>query len=130
MTVNTLGASRAWSVDAELTAMRLLRGLVTPAAYDYYLLTGSFLETSKRSRVTYLFRRLRPTLALREQHDGSSAPIAALCMHPIGYYKDSFAGCMVPTDDVVAHLLMMRGDERKFWAKANHHDLNSPESGL
>lgn len=95
------------------------------------MMTGSFLETSQRSGVTYLFRRLRPTLAMRGSLDGSSVHIlAALCLHPIGYYSDSFAGTMVPTDDVCAHLLMMRGDEHHFWRKANHHNIHAASSGL
>jgi hypothetical protein len=38
-----------------------------------------------------------------------------LCMHPIAYYEDSWAGAMCPTDDVIAALMMMRGDEPMFW---------------
>lgn len=34
---------------------------------------------------------------------------------------------MVPTDDIIAHLIMMRGDERSYWSKANQH---APEAGL
>lgn len=37
---------------------------------------------------------------------------------------------MVPTDDVIAHLLLMRGDERLFWRRANQHHPLDPESGL
>jgi hypothetical protein len=87
-----------------------------------YLLTGHFSEVSKRSQLTYLFRKGRPTIVLRESDDGAYA-LCALCLHPIGYYGDTWAGVMCPTDEVLAHLLMMRGSEEKFWANANQHPL-------
>jgi hypothetical protein len=37
---------------------------------------------------------------------------------------------MVPTDDVIAHLLFMRGDEAGYWGQANHHSASAPEAGL
>lgn len=121
MLLKTMGTSLNWSVSAEETALEKLRTIVTPAAYRYYVLTGMFIETSKRSGVTYLFHRLRPTLAFRHQPDGTIKVLAALCGHPIGYYDGSFSGAMVPTDDVIAHVILMRGDEHLFWRKCNQH---------
>ena len=66
-------------------------------------------------RMIYLFRKGRPTIALRQDEDVNYA-LCALCLHPIGYYGDTWAGVMCPTDEVIAHLLMMRGSEEKFWA--------------
>jgi hypothetical protein len=37
---------------------------------------------------------------------------------------------MCPTDEVIAHLLMMRGSEEKYWANANQHRLNRPAAGV
>jgi hypothetical protein len=37
---------------------------------------------------------------------------------------------MTPTDDVIAHLLLMRGDEAEYWGQANQHRPESPEAGL
>jgi hypothetical protein len=128
--ITTIGASRAWSADAEDLAVRTLRGLVTPHAHRTYTLTGTFLETSRRSGVTYLFRKLRPTVALRACAGGGTRILAALCLHPIGYYEGTWAGAMVPTDDVLAHLLLMRAEEAKFWAKANHHPSWSAMAGI
>lgn len=130
--MNTLGvaADAVWSVDAELMAMTKLRAMVSDQAWKCYVLCGCFLETSQRSRVTYMFRKNRPTIAMRATSGGAIAPIAVLCLHPIAYYEDSWAGAMVPTDDVIAHLTLMRGDERRFWGKCNHHDIRSPASGL
>lgn len=129
--LDTLGASQVWSAGAELTALRRLKTLVTVAAFRYYLLTGTFLETSPRSQVTYLFRKNRPTLALAKTlHGDDMRVLAALCLHPIGHYRGTYAGSLVPTDDVIAHLVLMRGDERKFWSKANQHDPRCPEAGL
>lgn len=130
--MNTLGvaANECWSIEAEMMAITKLRELVTPQAFKCYMLSGCFLETSKRSRVTYLFRKLRPTIALRETTGGVIWPIAVLCLHPIGLYEDSWAGVMVPTDDVIAHLMMMRADEHMYWRKANHHPIESPNAGI
>lgn len=129
--INTMGAaSEALNVSAELRAQETLRGMVTPQAMRCYQLAGAFLETSPRSKVTYLFRKGRPTVALRSGDDGNVRALCALCLHPIGYYERSYAGVMCPTDDVIAHVLMMRADERKFWAKANHHELYEAEAGI
>lgn len=121
--IRTVAPVPAWKLDAEMQALNKLCSLVTKHAYYCYAFTGTFLETSKRSGVTYLFRRLRPTVALRQQ-PSLTEPVrflAGLCLHPIGYYADSYAGAMVPTDDVIAHLLLMRADEKLFWRWSNQH---------
>lgn len=129
--LDTMAATQAWSVRAEFTALERLKSLVTRTAFRYYLLSGVFIESSKRSNAFYIFRKCRPTLAFVPTLDGENTKLlAALCLHPIGYYENTFAGSMVPTDDVIAHLLMMRGDERKFWAKCNQHDCRQIEAGL
>ena len=127
--MRTLGCSDAWSLETEFRAMATLQSLVTPRAFRHYLLTGSFLETSKRSQVTYVFRRLKPTIALSGR-TGQLRVLAVLCMHPIAYYQGSWAGAMCPTDDVLAHLMMMRADERMLWRRANQHHASTPEAGL
>ena len=129
MVLRTLEASTAWSVRAECMAMLRLKTLVKPSAFRAYLLTGSFMETSRRSQVTYVFRKGRPTLALGAYGDFRPV-LAALCSHPIGFYTRTYAGSMVPTDDVIAHLITMRGDERKYWSKCSQHPVNSPEAGI
>lgn len=130
--LNTLGASVAWGIEQEANAVHLLGQLLKHHAFKMYLLTGMFLETSKRSGVTYLFRKLRPTVALDARNDGnkSARVLAALCLHPIGYYKESWAGSMCPTDDVIAHLMLMRGDEPMFWRRANQHAPGTPEAAI
>jgi hypothetical protein len=134
--LSTLIASQAWNLEVELTALDTLATLIKPHMADTYILTGMFLETSRRSGLTYIFRRLAPTLVMSPRHrweDGREQPnamrlLCALCLHPIGYYTNSHAGAMVPTDDVIAHLLMMRGDEPLFWRRANQHSPHSPEA--
>jgi hypothetical protein len=79
--------------------------------------------------VNYLFRKGRPTIALRELEEGSYS-LWALCVHPIGYYGDTWTGVMCPTDEVIAHLLMMRGSEEKYWANANQHPADHPNAGV
>jgi len=128
---STMACSVAWSVEAEDKALKTLSGIIEPHLFKMYYLSGMFLETSKRSGVTYVFRKLRPTLALRPSKDGKSMRIlAALCLHPIGYYAESWAGAMVPTDDVMSHLLLMRGDEPMFWRRANQIQPWKPNAGL
>jgi hypothetical protein len=51
-------------------------------------------------------------------------------MHPIAYYHGSWAGAMCPTDDVIAHLSLMRGDEAMFWKRSTQHPAYRPEAGL
>lgn len=128
--LTTMGASEAWSVEAEKRAVGRLGDLISERAHRFYGLAGCFLESSRRSGVQYLFRRLRPTVALRPGRDGGMRVLAVLCLHPIGFYQGSWAGAMVPTDDVIAHLLLMRACEAKFWAKANHHPVWAASAGL
>lgn len=126
--VNTMMASNVWPLEAERKALDKLGSLISHHMFLSYLLTGCFLETSKRSKVRYMFRKLRPTLAIVDEGNGTRL-LCGLCLHPIGYYQDSWAGVMCPTDEVVAHLCMMRGDEKKFWANANQHPPDHPGCG-
>ena len=68
-------------------------------------------------------------MALRE-HGEQMRILACLCLHPIAYYADSWAGAMCPTDDVIAHLMLMRGDEPMFWRRSNQHAPTRPEAAL
>jgi hypothetical protein len=129
--LSTMGCSAAWSVDAEIKAMEMLNKLLPPHIFKMYFLSGMFLETSRRSGVTYIFRRLKPTIAIRPAKNGiDSRILCCLCLHPIGYYEDTWAGAMCPTDDVIAHLLLMRADEKLFWRRANQIAPHRPEAGL
>lgn len=129
--LGTLGAGvHAWSVEAERRAEGKLAELVSRHAMECYLLTGTFLETSKRSGVIYMFRKNRPTIAMSTGAHGQMRILAVLCLHPIGYYDGTFAGVMCPTDEVIAHLVLMRGDERRFWAKSNKHHIYSTGAGV
>lgn len=134
-TLQTLGCADAWGIEQEQRALKLLAGMLRHRAFKQYLLTGMFLERSARSGVTYLFRRLKPTVALAARpglvdRGGGMRILASLCMHPIAYYANSFAGAMCPTDDVIAHLAMMRGDEHMFWKRCNQHPAHRPEAAL
>ncbi len=132
MQLKTMGvASEAWKLEVELTAMRKLKSLIPPHLFTAYVLTGAFIETSKRSGLTYMFRKTRPTVAMGvEPETQTMRVVSTLCLHPIGYYAGTWAGAMCPTDDVIAHLMLMRGDEYQFWKKANHHRPWEPEAGL
>lgn len=133
----TLKCADAWGIEQESNAVQLLGTLVRHRAFKQYLLTGMFLETSKRSGVSYMFRRLKPTVAitprgrvLKRTGETGLEILCTLCLHPIAYYAGSWAGAMCPTDDVIAHLMLMRGDEAMFWRRANQHPAFLPESGL
>lgn len=128
--LETLGCSHVWGLEQEGNALKLLSEMLRPHNFNQYVMTGMFLERSEKSGVTYLFRRLRPTLACTATKDDDMKMIAALCMHPIAYYQGTWAGAMCPTDDVIAHLAMMRGDEHMFWKRCNQHSPLVPEAGL
>jgi hypothetical protein len=134
MALRTIGVSRNWDYGAELKAMEKLETLLPEHLFRYYIFTGSFIERSPRSHVLYMFRRCRPTLAMSDRphngHEGHLRCLAAMCLHPIGYYAGTFGGAMVPTDDVIAHLMMMRGDEHHYWKCCNQHSMWTPEAGL
>lgn len=127
--LDTLDCADAWGIEQESKAIQLLAEIVRHRQFKQYMLTGMFLETSKRSGVTYMFRRLKPTVALRATDKGLKV-LCALCMHPIAYYANTWAGAMCPTDDVIAHLQMMRGDEVMLWRRSNQHPANRPQAGL
>ncbi len=129
--LTTLGCSDVWGIEQEQAAIQLLGTMLRHRPFKQYLLTGMFLEKSKRSGVTYLFRRLKPTIAIADgPPEVGMVILAALCMHPIAYYEGSWAGAMCPTDDVIAHLSLMRGDEAMFWRRCNQHPAYRPEAGL
>lgn len=130
--LNTLGASDAWGLDQEQRALQLLGRMIRHRQMKQYILTGMFIETSKRSGVSYVFRRLKPTVAIAPDHkrETSMRILACLCMHPIAYYAESWAGAMCPTDDVIAHLSLMRADEHMYWRRSNQHPPWRPEAGL
>jgi hypothetical protein len=132
----TLHASDVWGVDQEQAALQTLGGMLKHRQFKQYLLTGMFLERSPRSHITYVFRRLRPTIAIAsippdraDSHDEATI-LCCLCMHPIAYYSGSWAGAMCPTDDVIAHLALMRGDEHMFWRRSNQHPPTRAAAGL
>lgn len=131
--LHTLGCSDAWGLEQEQRALQLLGGMVRHRQMKQYILTGMFLETSRRSGVTYMFRRLKPTVAVAPSNGDENASmriLACLCMHPIAYYDGSWAGGMCPTDDVVAHLSLMRADEHLYWRRSSQHPPYKPEAGL
>lgn len=115
---------------AEMMAMDKLRSLIKPHLFNGYLIHGMILETSPRSGVTYIIRKGKPTIALRPGLDGNSRILCCLCMHPIGYYAGSMCGVMVPTDEVISHLILIRAKEEFFWRKANQHPSWAWEAGL
>lgn len=128
--MHTLNCSSAWGVEQEFRALRLLNRLIPDFKFKQYVLTGAFLERSRRSNVMYIFRKLRPTVAISTSSGETAKILCALCLHPIGYYAGSWAGAMCPTDDVISHLMLMRGDEKMFWRQSGQHPPWSSLAGL
>jgi hypothetical protein len=120
----TLTVATAYPPGVESRALRKLKELVTPIDYERYLASGTIFLKGK-SGLTYYVRRSRPTIAMRE-----GDPLCALCLHPLAYVHESWAGIMPPTDEVIAHILFIRGDEHAFWKKANQHPITEPVSGV
>jgi hypothetical protein len=123
----------AQAAERELRAMESLKPRLHGGQWDSYVLNGAFPERSNRSGLVYLFRKGFPTLAMswrgRYEKEGGRV-IAALCMHPYGYYYGTFTGLMCPTDEVIAHLLMMRADEHRFWKSSGQWPAWDTRSGL
>lgn len=128
--ITTIACADAWGFEQESKATHLLGTLLRHRQFKHYMLTGTFLETSKRSGTHYLFRRLRPTLAITSKKGRYLSILCAMCMHPIGYYDGSWAGAMCQTDDVIAHLMLMRADEPMFWRRCNQHAGSRPEAAV
>lgn len=127
--MDTLDCSHAWGLEQEAKAVQTLGTKLRHHAFKAYLLTGMFMEESKRTGLIYVFRRLRPTIVLDLKGEHTKVR-CCLCMHPIGYYEGTWAGAMTPTDDVIAHLMLMRGDEPMLWRRSNQHPAWEPGAGL
>ncbi len=116
--------------EAELKAQKKLKKILRSMQYRDFILTGCFSEANTKSGIIYLLRKGLPTLAFRKDKEKGFRFIAALCMHPLGYLDRSFAGLLVPSDELIAHLLYIRADEYRFWKKSNHHSIHHSEAGL
>lgn len=134
--MNTLGTriESHMTVEAEMKARESLKAKVNEAQWRSYVLNDCFLERSERSDIHYLFRKGYPTIALSfhgedAQQSGGRA-LAALCLHPMGFFQYTHAGLMTPTDEVICHLLLMRADERRFWAKSGQWSVTDTRSGI
>lgn len=122
-------AEQATFLSAERTAQKKLRGMISRKQWAAYRLSGFFIEADTRSQLTYVLRRARPTIALAIRGN-ECWPLCALCLHPLAHYSGSWMGAMCPTDDVIAHLLYIRGDEYGFWKEANQHPLDAIQAGV
>lgn len=125
-------SSSQLTAEAELKAMETLKGKLNAGQWNCYVLSGAFAERSERSDIHYIFRKGLPTLAMswHGSYAESGRVLACLCLHPMGYYRDTHAGVMTPTDEVIAHLLFMRADEHGFWRKSGQWPASDTRSGL
>lgn len=121
------------TAEAELRAQESLRTRISKSQFNSYVLSGAFPERSERSDIWYYFRKGLPTLAVTfhgERYQNSGRVLAALCLHPMGYYRGTHVGLMCPSDEVIAHLLMMRTDEHYFWRKSGQWSASDTRSGI
>jgi hypothetical protein len=120
---------------AEMRAMESLKQRIGEHRWQMYVLSGAFAEKSTRSDIHYIFRKGLPTIAFSYHsgyggsYDGGKV-LACLCLHPMGYYQGSHVGLMCPTDEVICALLMMRGDEAKYWASCGQWSATDSRSGI
>lgn len=121
-------------VEAEKKAQEKLLKLLDDKQRISFIVNDCFYEHSTKSGASYVFRRNRPTLALRlsDPIDGKRGVkfLASLCCHPMGYYTNTFAGVMAPSDELIANLLLLRADEHGFWKRSNQHPIHDPRSGV
>ncbi len=132
MTIITLGKADYHFGFAELEAHKKLRTLIEPREYECYLLTG-IIRFNGKSGVQYMLRKGKPTLTFRVTEPGSKSafyPLAAMCTHPAGYFSGTWAGFLPPTDDVIAHLLLLRQSEHEFWKRCNQHRFDELGAGI
>lgn len=131
ITLETLSALKSGTLaEAEIKAQERLFSSLSEHQIDLYIIGGGFIEIGK-SGVVYVLRKNRPTLALRVDEDQTHfTPLCALCLHPVGYYTGTWAGILPPSDEVLAHLLMIRASEHFFWKKANQIPLDEWTSGI
>lgn len=124
----------AVSAESEFKAMECLLPKINESQWECYVLSGMFPETSKRSGVTYILRKGLPTLAMRmvPRPEGGEQRnfLAALCLHALAWYEGTFVGSYPPTDEVINHLMMIRGDEHGFWKKSVQHGITDPLAGI
>lgn len=126
--IEAMSARRSCLADAEWKAMQRLMTMLSEEQREDYVLSASFAERG-RSNVLYGFRKGLPTLAIAIGEEAGT-PLAALCLHPLGYYEGTHAGVLAPSDDVIAALLMMRSDEKFFWRKANQISPQDPLAAM
>lgn len=121
------------SVRAEKQARKNLLAHLNRQQRKELILTGCFVEKGK-SGIYYRIRFNRPKVAFRETKGKGGLRyetfISSLCLHPLGYYYKTYAGCMAPSDEMLAHLLLIRSDEIGFWRDANQHGIDDPLGGL
>lgn len=128
MLTNTLVArSSTGLAEAEERARERLKNSLDPHQWQSYVLTDSFVEVSPRSGLDYLLRRNRPTIAINPV---TQKLRVALCLHPLGYYAESWAGFLPPSDEIFDVVTLIRGDEPELWKRANQISWDRLESGL
>jgi hypothetical protein len=114
------------SLEAEAQAQANLFKRLDDKQQRQWVFNGWFAEESSRSRCLYLIRKGKPTVAL----GSNNRILCCLCIHPMGYYMNTYSGVMPPSDEALAVLLLIRSDEHRLWKKSGQHTALDPRSGL
>lgn len=110
-------------IEAETRAHGLLKSILdSDELYNMYLLHGCIIHRS--SDTIYVIRKGFPTLVFKAVDvEGVEHVkfVGGLCAHIEATAQGMFAGSHCQTDDVIAHLLLLRSNETAFWEQANFH---------
>jgi len=124
----------AVDAEAEFRAMISLFKRINQNQRDAYMITGAFPESSPKSGVTYILRKGLPTIAIkctpRPEGGENQKFLAALCIHPLGWYHGTHVGVCPPSDEVLGVLLQIRADEHGLWKRAHHLPIDDPMAGI
>lgn len=112
----------AVTVEAELKAQEALFARLTERQRHSYIVNNAFIELSTRSGVHYMLRKGLPVVAMTgDKRTGRMKILAALCVHGMGYFDGTPAGCLPPSDDVLFNLLLIRSGEHYYWRKCGQY---------
>lgn len=114
------------SLEAEAKAQANLFKRLDDKQQRCWVFSGWFAEESSRSRCLYMVRKGKPTVAI----GSNDRVLCCLCIHPMGYYSNTYTGVMPPSDEALAVLLLIRTDEHRLWKKSGQHTVLDPRSGL
>jgi hypothetical protein len=114
---------------AEMKALEKLRSIVSEDQFAMYMLSNCIIIAGK-SGMLYAVRKGLPTIAFRLSDNSDAQMVGILCTHPIGGFRRSYAGFMVPTDETIVTILLIKTDEHDLWKRSNQYTPEHLVNGL